>query len=138
VSTEFSLAALDAFAKALGEDVRIEHNDAFGTHISLDRMVAEHDERVRHDGWRQGVQTAVKWLRDHPGVTGEHLAKCLLGLYGMSESYQLPVVYISLPTVVECPVCTRIGPHEHPVGPLGFCAQCWLGENRKVRFVPVR
>jgi hypothetical protein len=37
---------------------------------------------------------------------------------------------------VECPACTRVGRFRVEAGqPIGFCAQCSLGEGRKVRLV---
>lgn len=38
--------------------------------------------------------------------------------------------------VVRCPACNRAGPCHLEAGePIGFCAQCALGEGRKVRLV---
>lgn len=39
--------------------------------------------------------------------------------------------------LVQCPECNRIGPFHHQEGPIGFCAQCSLGEGRQVRLVVV-
>jgi hypothetical protein len=103
------------------------------------------------EGRRAGIEDAAKAVEAMKnGYTVEMEHGALVpdedGPWFLKGHYILAIRSLATPApvappgghVVKCPVCTRVGEFRVAEGNvIGNCAQCWLGEGRKVPLVIV-